>query len=99
MQGSKPFALPTVEPAMPHFHLHIYNRVGEVWDEEGEALPSLDHARHKAIEGVRSILSAEVLDGSFDLRGRIDIATPDGAVLHSLRFREAVQLYLDQESE
>lgn len=81
---------------MPRFHIHVHNKIGEVRDEEGEELADIAEAQRKAVEGVRSILSEEVLRGSLDLRGRVEIATPDGEVLLSMPFADMLQFHFDR---
>jgi len=80
---------------MPHFYLHVHNSSGAAEDDEGAELPDLDAARARAVEGIRSILSEEVLDGRLDLRGRVDIADAEGRVLASVAYAEAVDLQLE----
>ena len=81
---------------MTRYHLNVHNQTGSVLDEEGVELPGIDDARHQAIEGIRDILSEEVKTGKLDLRGRIEIAGADGAVLKTVRFEEALRLHLDR---
>jgi hypothetical protein len=83
---------------MPLFYLHAHNSTGFVEDEEGQDLPDLAAARAAAVDGIRSILAGEVRAGSLDTRGRIDIADDTGRVLATVRFREAVELRLDEEA-
>lgn len=75
---------------MPQFYLHIYNDHGDAEDDEGLEVPSLAVAREKAVQGIRSLLAAEVENGSINLDGRIDIKDPRGAVLLTVPFKEAV---------
>ena len=77
---------------MPTYHLHLINTHVDADDREGHVLDSLDEARAMAIDGIRGYLSHEVRGGQLDLRGRIDIADDDGAVLASVRFDEAVSI-------
>lgn len=62
-------------------------------------MSSLEDARRVAIEGIRSILSAELLEGSLDLRGRIDIADPNGQVLAVVPYAEAIRIYLPEDGQ
>lgn len=75
---------------MPRFHLHIVNGDGYTPDEEGQELPSLAVARHEAIKGARSLMSAEVLEGALDLRSRIEISEAGGRILEVVRFSDAI---------
>lgn len=81
---------------MPHFYFHLYNQVGFVPDEEGEDLPDLTAAKSRAIENIRSILAGEIGEGRLDLRGFIEIAGADGAIVASVRFAEALELYPEE---
>jgi len=78
---------------MPRFHLHIHNHTGDTLDQEGSEYRDLGMARDKAIAGIRSFLSAELLEGTVDLRGYLDIADDDGTVLERIDFHEAVKIH------
>jgi hypothetical protein len=82
---------------MPLFYLHVYDSAGFATDEEGTDCSGLDGARDAAIRGIRSLLAEEVLQGKFDLRGRIDIADEGGNIVTVIPFRDAVALRLDEE--
>ena len=82
---------------MGRLYLHVYNGMGFVRDEEGEEFPSLEAARRRAIEGIRSIISDEAKHGSIDLRGRIEITEATGEARIVLPFREAFELHLNEE--
>jgi hypothetical protein len=75
---------------MPQFYLHIHNDHGGAEDDEGLEVPSLAVAREKAVQGIRSLLAAEVENGSINLDGRIDIKDARGEVLLTVPFNEAV---------
>ncbi|WP_114951482.1 DUF6894 family protein [Sphingosinicella terrae] len=78
---------------MPHYFFHVRNRFGYVEDEEGSELPDLEAARARAIDGVRSMLSEEARAGEIDLRGRIEVRDPAGALLLTIPFAEAVTVH------
>lgn len=77
---------------MPTFHLHLINAHVDADDVEGHDLPSLEVARAKALDGIRDFLSAELRNGTLDLRGRVDIEDEVGAVLITIPFAEAVAI-------
>ena len=81
---------------MSRFHLHLYNGEGHVPDEQGVELADLATARHLAVDGIRSIISSEAREGNVDLRGRIEIAEPSGAVLAVVSFADAIRLRLPE---
>jgi hypothetical protein len=75
---------------MPQFYLHIHNDHGDAEDDEGLEVPSLAVAREKAVQGIRSLLAAEVENGGMNLNGRIDIKDARGELLLTVPFKEAV---------
>jgi hypothetical protein len=75
---------------MVHYFLHQRGGVREFTDEEGQELASLDDARRSAIEGIRSILADEIIQGRFNLGERIDICDSTGTALMSVSFAEAL---------
>lgn len=77
---------------MTRFYLHIHNAHGEAEDDEGLDLPSLAEAQEQAITGIRSLLSAEVRNGTMNLNGWIDIRDENGSVLVKVPFADAVRI-------
>jgi len=77
---------------MGRFHLNIRNGSGMTEDEEGLELAGPEEARRKAIEGARSMLSAEVLSGNLDLRGRIEVTDEQGDPVLTVEFRDVVSV-------
>lgn len=75
---------------MPRYHFNIHNSVGFVPDEEGRELPDLDTAREEALKGARSLLAEEILQGTVDLKGRLEILDEAGRLLFTIPFAEAV---------
>ena len=82
---------------MTRFYLHIHNGIGLSEDEEGCECPDLEAARNEAIRGIRSLLAAELIEGSIDLCGRIEVADEAGRIVAVVPFRDAVELHLDTE--
>jgi len=74
------------------FHFNVFNTIGDTPDEEGQELADLDAARTEAIRGIRSLLASEVQDGAMYLRGRIEIADPEGRILETIAFQDAVTI-------
>lgn len=77
---------------MPHFYLHIHSTDGQAQDEEGVDVCSLAEARNHAISGIRSMLSAELFEGTIDFNGRIEIAGTDQKILLIVPFSDAVRV-------
>lgn len=84
---------------MPIYFLHIRNGDGFTEAEEGEELADVAAARESAIAGIRSLLSQEVQEGRFDLRGRIEITDEAGGLVAAVRFDEAVELRVGEPPE
>lgn len=83
---------------MPRFHLHIHDQGGLSCDEDGLELPDLAAARASALDGIRSIAGEEVRTGVLSLDGRVEIADGAGTILDVVRFVDAIELRLPEES-
>ena len=82
---------------MARFFLHIYNGAGLTEDDDGQELAGLDEARASAVAGIRSLLAEELLSGTIDLRGRIEIfGEDDQEPLEIVHFRDVVTVQLDE---
>jgi hypothetical protein len=77
---------------MAKYYLHIQNAHGHAEDEEGVEVASLAEAQELAVTGIRSLLSAEVMNGTMNLKGRIDIADEQGTILVTVPFKDAIKV-------
>lgn len=77
---------------MARYHFNIRNGNGFTADDEGTDLASNDEARRHAIVGARSLISAEVLQGTLDLSGQIEVTDEAKAAVMTVRFVEAVKV-------
>jgi hypothetical protein len=77
---------------MARYYFNVRNGSGYTEDEEGQEIADADGARAKAVEGALSLLSAEVLTGSLDLRGRIEVTDEAGELVHLVNFEDALQV-------
>lgn len=75
---------------MPLYRFNLYNSVGFVPDEEGRELADLAAAKAEGLKGARAIIADEVIQGRFDLNGRIEVVDADGRLLLTIGFAEAV---------
>jgi hypothetical protein len=75
---------------MPRFFFHLHDRGHVFRDEDGKECCDVMEASTLAMKSARSIVSADALDGSIDLRGRIEIADEHGAVLSTVLYCDAV---------
>jgi hypothetical protein len=77
---------------VPRYYFHIHNSHGAAEDDEGIEAKSLSEAREHAVAGIRSLISAEALNGQINLKGRIDISDESGKVALSVPFPEAIAI-------
>ena len=77
---------------MARYHFNIRNGTGFTADDEGMDLSSEADARSHAIEGARSLISAEVLQGTLDLNGQIEVNDEGQGAVMTVRFVEAVRV-------
>lgn len=77
---------------MPHLRLNVYNSLGAVLDPEGANFVDLAAAHRAGLEGIRSFLSAEVLEGELNLHGHLEIVDDSGAIIASIPFSDAVRI-------
>jgi len=78
--------------AVARYHFNIRNGNGFTADDEGMEMSSDQDARSHAIDGARSLMSAEVLQGTLDLNGQIEITDEAKDAVMTVRFTEAVDL-------
>jgi hypothetical protein len=77
---------------VPRFYFQLHDDF-DVIDEEGLQLPDLEAARAHAVRCVRVTFAETAKDeGRVVLHHRIDIADEQGAVLETVRFRDAVSV-------
>ena len=77
---------------MARYHFNIRNGLGFTPDDEGMDMSSEQDARSHAIEGARSLMSAEILEGTLDLNGQIEVTEEERGPVMTVRFMEAVQV-------
>ena len=75
---------------MGRYHFNVRNGSGYMEDEEGQELSGTDQARSIAVEGARSLLSAEVLAGDLDLRGRVEVTDEQGEIILVVDFEQVL---------
>ena len=79
---------------MPLFYLHIRSGADLMTDDEGFDFPDLAAARHEAVRGARSIMSADVLEGELQLDQSIEIHDASGRALASVQFGDVLNIGL-----
>jgi hypothetical protein len=81
---------------VPRYYFHLYDGYGRSPDPDGRELASLDIARAQALKGARSVICEDVRHGRVDLTGRIEVLDERGDPVLTLRFRDAVELIVDE---
>ncbi len=77
---------------MPRFHLNIFSDV-EARDYEGIDRPDLDRVIAEAVAGVRDLIASGIREGRPVYRSyRIEITDEVGNLLHTVYFRDALDL-------
>lgn len=77
---------------MPQFHLNIFSDV-EAQDYEGIDRPDLDRVIAEAVAGVRDLVASGIREGRPVYRSyRIEITDEVGNLLHTVYFRDALDL-------
>ena len=72
------------------YYFHVRNGHGLIRDEEGQMVSPDKSVRQIAIEGARSVMAADVLDGFLDLSGQIEVADDRHTTILTVRFDEAI---------
>ncbi|MEO5865774.1 MAG: hypothetical protein ABIS14_07925, partial [Sphingomonas sp.] len=70
---------------MALYYFDLYNGTGLTPDEEGREFQSPEEARKEAVDGIRSILGAEIANGSLDLNGRVEILDEARELVFTIR--------------
>ena len=74
---------------MARFFFHLREHSGRLDDEEGVEL-SFEEVDAAALETVRALIAADVLEGRLDLNGLIEVEDESGATVHTRTFASAV---------
>ena len=77
---------------MPLYYFHLRNGEDILLDEDGRELLSMREIEVAALQEARAIISHDALQGRIDLAYHIDVQDRSGETLHSLRFRDAVNI-------
>jgi hypothetical protein len=81
-----------VRTPMIRYFFDLHNDVDAI-DEEGVELPDLEAAKAHSLGEARTMIQASVADaGRIDLRHHIDVRDESGAVVHVMRFEDAVKI-------
>jgi hypothetical protein len=75
---------------MARYFLHLRDETHELLDPDGVDCPDIASLRTVVLRNARDLIAADVLQGTVDLRYRIDAETGAGVIAHTLPFTQAV---------
>jgi hypothetical protein len=75
---------------VPLYFFHLGGVSFDIEADNGLDYPDDDSARAAAVAGARSMIAADVLNGTLDLSPRIDVTDEQGTQLFSVAFASAV---------
>lgn len=74
---------------MRRFYFDLHNDE-DLLDPQGRELNGLAEAQAEAMVEAREMICVSVAEGKIDLRHHIDVRDEDGAIVHKVRFDDAV---------
>jgi hypothetical protein len=74
------------------FYFHLRDGVDILIDEEGRNLDSVAAVTDVALKEARSIIGCDAIEGYIRLDLRIDVEDTCGVIVHSLAFKEAIEI-------
>jgi hypothetical protein len=77
---------------MPHYYFHSIDGVDETLDPDGVELSGLAAVERMALQAARDVMAHGVVGGALDLNCRIEVRDESAALVHSLRFPDAIQI-------
>ncbi|KRC79122.1 DUF6894 family protein [Sphingomonas sp. Root241] len=77
---------------MPLYYFHLRDGIDVLLDPEGRELDSHEAIVTATLVEARGLLGAEVRTGQLDLDQMIDVEDEAGAVVHRLRFADALTI-------
>ena len=77
---------------MARYYFHLRDGTDTLFDREGRELAGAAAIEEAALREARSIISGDAREGHILLAQRIDVEDEGHAVVHSLEFRDAVEI-------
>ena len=75
---------------MALYFFHVRGCMAQAEAGQGLEFPDADAARAAAVSGARSLIAADVINGTLDLTCRMDVADEQGQILFSVPFNSVV---------
>ena len=80
---------------MARDYLQLRDGSERLLDPEGIEFADVEEMRKTTLAAARDVMSGDLRSGLIDLRFRIDVEDGKGAIVHTLRFAEAVRIIPD----
>jgi len=77
---------------LSHYYFHLLNGRDSLDDPEGRDVADPAMIPAAALRDARNMLSHDMLDGAIDLGCTIEVRDEAGALIHDLKFRDAVTI-------
>ncbi|HZW16585.1 MAG TPA: hypothetical protein VFF66_10075 [Brevundimonas sp.] len=77
---------------MPVYYFHLRDGADVLLDPDGRALDGMSAIAECALAEARALISEEARTSRIRLDQRIEVEDADGVVVHSLPFRQAVEI-------
>lgn len=77
---------------MPVYFIETVDDWGRAEDEHGFECDTLDRARNHALEGIRSLLSNDLLGGHLDLNGYVSILDVRRSEIETVQYEDALTI-------
>jgi hypothetical protein len=77
---------------LPQYFFHLRDHVERLLDPQGRSIDDPAAIEATALSEARALIAQDALGGSIDLRQRLEVEDESGAVVHVLRFSDAVEV-------
>ena len=77
---------------MAVYYLQLRDGSEQLLDPEGVEFADVEEMRKATMAAARDVMSGDLRSGLIDLRFRIDVEDRAGAIVHTVRFAEAVRI-------
>jgi len=77
---------------MARYFFHLRDGVERLLDPQGQAIDDPHSIAAIAMKEARALIAQEALNGRIDLGQRLEIEDDNGAIVHTLRFADAIRI-------
>jgi hypothetical protein len=77
---------------LPQYFFHLRDHVERLLDPQGRAIDDPATIAAMTLSEARALIAHDALEGSIDLGQRLEVEDESGAIVHVLRFSDAVEI-------